>query len=376
MLRAKSVRAWYLGVMILALMSTVACGDHERQGKQARKSLALSPAVAVADYHDGLVREDFSVASDPNVDIGVRKISAPGESGSPVLLLHGARVSGIPSFDLPVADGSFAGSLARHGHTVYIMDARGYGSSSRPAEMLKPAIANQPLVRSDAVVRDISAVVDYVVPGGKIALFGWATGGHWAGQYAALHPDRVSHLIMDNSLYGGSSQHSRIGQGSPYDDPARPGNFNPAVGAYELSTADSLTPSWDASIPDKDKNAWHDPAIIESYKAAALASDPTSHDRTPPSFRAPSGAMYESYLIATGHQQWDASAITAKVLLSHSEFDFWSRPEDIAKLHSQLNHAARVEILEVPKATHYVHLDRPEHGRDIFLSAVVAFLNE
>ena len=56
-------------------------------------------------------RRDFFVDSDPGIHRFVREFvdgSAPGQAvGKPILLLHGARVPGLASFDLPVRGGSF-----------------------------------------------------------------------------------------------------------------------------------------------------------------------------------------------------------------------------------------------------------------------------
>ncbi|APO77009.1 hypothetical protein AM571_PA00122 (plasmid) [Rhizobium etli 8C-3] len=72
-------------------------------------------------------------------------------------------------------------------------------------------------------------------------------------------------------------------------DPNNPDQFNiERFGPYRLYTAASLLPSWDRSIPIEDKASWRDPKVAEGYQAAAVASDPTSASRNPPSFRAPS----------------------------------------------------------------------------------------
>ncbi|MGW3341703.1 alpha/beta fold hydrolase [Nonomuraea rubra] len=327
-------------------------------------------------------RTDFHVTSDPGVRIAVREVRAtrtPGPPHRPVLLLHGARVPGVASFDLPVPGGSLATDLARAGHPVYVMDARGYGASTRTAALSRPPQAGPPAVRSDAVVRDVAAVVERIArhaPDGRVALLGWATGGHWLGQYAAAHPGRVSHLVLYNTLYGPVADHPTMGRGSDYEDPRHPGRFNATrFGAYRLNTGEGLLPSWDASIPAEDKSAWRDPAVAQAYVRAALASDPTSADRTPPSFRAPSGAMEDSFYLATGRQLWDASLITARTLILRSERDFWSRPEDAETLERHLVHAEQVTSVELAGATHYVHLDRAERGRDQFLREATAFLS-
>jgi hypothetical protein len=63
------------------------------------------------------------VDSDPAVRLFVREVrpGSSGQDGEPVLLVHGARVPGLASFDLPVAGGSFAADLARLGFDVYVM---------------------------------------------------------------------------------------------------------------------------------------------------------------------------------------------------------------------------------------------------------------
>ncbi|TIU20168.1 MAG: alpha/beta hydrolase, partial [Mesorhizobium sp.] len=92
----------------------------------------------------------------------VRRPGAASEANSAVLLVHGARVPGVASFDLPVAGGSLAADLAADGHLVYVLDVRGYGASSRPAAMNRPPDKSAPLMRTEDVVADISAAVDAI----------------------------------------------------------------------------------------------------------------------------------------------------------------------------------------------------------------------
>ncbi|WP_234781855.1 alpha/beta fold hydrolase [Sinorhizobium saheli] len=141
-----------------------------------------------------------------------------------------------------------------------------------------------------------------------------------------------------------------------------------------MNTAASLLLSWDRAIPVDDKAAWRDPWVAEAYQAAAVASDPTSPSRNPPSFRAPSGAMADSFDLASGRKLWDAGPITAHVLVIRSQNDFWSRPEDVTTLAQDLRQAASVRTVTIPGATHYVHLDRPERGRSRFIAEVTRTL--
>lgn len=338
----------------------------------------LAYGVTVGAAGPDLVREDYHITAAPGLRLAVRNIHradrAPG--GRPVILVHGARVPGVASFDLPVPGGSAAADLAAASHDVFIVDARGYGGSSRPGQ--SGARTGQPLVNSFEVVQDIAATVDHVrqrTGADQVALIGWATGGHWSGMYASLHPDRVSHLVLYNTLYGGHRGHPRLGPGSALEDPEHPGRFDVATfGAYRLNTAASLTPSWNRSIPCEDPSRWRDPAVVAAYQQAALASDPSASERTPPSFRAPSGALEDSYYLASGRQLWDAAPITGRVLILRSGNDFWSRPEDVSSLREHLVNARTVRAVTIPDATHFVHLDRAARGRQAWLEEVVAFL--
>lgn len=357
-------------VAVTALVST-ACGVDD----------SAAPRVVLPD------RNEFRVSSAPGISLSVREVrsSHTGDrTGMPVLLVHGARVPGKASFDLQVPGGSLAADLADAGHVVYVMDVRGYGDSTRTPALEQSRTANPPAVRSDEAVADIAAVVDEIIQRSsgsgvpsQVALVGWATGGHWAGQYAAENPDKVGHLVLYNSLYGAVDGHPTLGRGSDYEDPTRPGQFNAAeFGAYRFNTAASLLPSWDRSIPEADKSGWRDPVVADAYLDAAIASDPTAHTRTPPSFRSPSGALEDSFYLATGRQLWDANSITASTLLVRSEFDFWSRPEDPQVLEADLTNASSVRSVELSGATHYAHLDRADKGRDQFLTEVIEFLDD
>lgn len=345
----------------------------------AAVTLAIAIALPVSSAQAEIQRQDFSVQGEPGIELQIREVwdTAVADDKPPIILIHGARVPGIASFDLPVAGGSLAVDLAQAGHRVFVMDARGYGGSTRIGQ--DGSREGKPLVNSNEVVRDIDAVVGAIVERtahSNVALLGWATGGHWAGMYASLHPEMVSHLVMYNALYGAHAGHETLGRGSSLADPNAGDRFNTErFGAYRLNTADSLLPSWDRAIPVEDKTEWRDPEVAEAYQQAALASDPTSASRNPPSFRAPSGAMEDSFYLALGRQLWDAAPITARVLIIRSENDFWSRPEDVTTLQAHLVNAAAVEAVTIQDATHHVHLDRGEKGRDEFLETVTRFLD-
>jgi pimeloyl-ACP methyl ester carboxylesterase len=328
-------------------------------------------------YSDGLERADFRIESELGIEVFIRWVrdASRADRRVPVILLHGARAPSIPSFDLPVPGGSLASDLARAGHDVFLLDARGYGGSTRPPEMSVDPRQSPPLVRSAEVARDIAATVDVArsrADADRVALLGWATGSQWLAHFAATHPHRVSHLVLYNALHPIAGAWP-IGDGM--EDPERPGELRPgALAGYAYVTGDALLDRWDQSIPIEDKDAWRDPAVAAAYIETALASDPTRYERTPPSFRVPLGALAGSFYLSRGHRLWNPTRITARVLILTAELDFWSRPADREAMARDLSGAAGVELVVIPDATHYVHLDRPDRGRDHFLESVLRFL--
>ncbi|MCA6123675.1 alpha/beta hydrolase [Bradyrhizobium sp. WSM 1704] len=343
---------------------------------------ALAPGAGEpANATEAVVsRHDFHVTTDDGMRLCVRELRAPGgrPRQQPLILIHGARVPGIASFDLAVPNGSLAADLvARTGRAVYVMDIRGYGCSQRPPELEQPAHASRPVVHAHEAARDIAAVVAAArqrSDSESVALLGWATGGMWAAYYSAQHPERVADLVTLNAIYGGSDRHAQLGPGSPNSDPAHPDRINPGIGAYARNDANSLLPGWDRSIPIADKATWRDPALVAAYQKAALDSDPQSFSHNPPAFRAPMGAIEDSFYQASGRRLFDASSITARTLVVRCEHDFWSRPEDADAFAHDAVRAAALRVVTLKGATHYVHLDRPERGRDELLQEVVSFL--
>ena len=326
----------------------------------------------------GVERSDARVASDEGIELFVRQLRVPGrDTGAPIVLVHGGRVPGLASFDLPVPGGSFAADLAAAGHRVFVMDVRGFGGSTRPPEMGAPPEGRSPLVRSDEVVRDIDAVVAWARresdPSGWRCSAGRraATG---AGCTRACTP-AVSHLVLYNTLYGAAAPHPLIGLGSDMEDPRRAGHFTPAVGGYVLADPEASIPApWDRSIPVPDS----EPVARSSRRRCLCRSGagqrPDQRHPHTPSIRVPAGSLEDSFYLASGRQLWDASLVRAATLIVRSERDFWSRPGDVARLGGHLVHAARVQTLTLPDATHHAFLDRAEHGRAALLHAIAAWL--
>jgi len=343
-------------------------------GNASESSLEYDRISQLTTISSQIERNDFFVTSDPGIQIAVREVRSRSATQVPILLIHGGGTGGTVSFDLGVPGYSVAVDFAQAGHPVYVMNVRGWENSTRPDVMNQSPEKNPPAVISEEAVRDIGAVVDAIRQrhqGKPVALVGWATGGHWAGMYTSQNNEKVSHLIMLNSLYGVNAPWKLR---SSFEDPNRPSTFDASGGAYRLNDAEGLITQWNRTIPVEDKSQWRDPRVTAAYQQAALASDPTSGTRNPPSMRIPAAYRLESYNLSKGQKYWEAADITVPTLVLRGELDFWSRPEDLQALKAELINASRVETVTIPDGTHYLFNDRPERGRDRFIQSVLAFV--
>ena len=192
-----------------------------------------------------------------------------------LILLHGGGPGGVPSFDLPVPGYSLAEDFAKRGFRVFVMDVRGWGSSTKPREMDQPPHNSAPLVSTKEAADDIYTVVDWVVrrTHEKTSLLGWASGGHWACAYASRAPAALSALILLNTLY---SVNAPWELRASMQDKENPDQFDPHAGGYRIVDRSGLLRRWDTSIPAADKTEWRDPAVADAYVSQTLATDRTA----------------------------------------------------------------------------------------------------
>jgi len=321
-------------------------------------------------------RGDARVESEPGIQLYVSEVRASmtEELGSPVLLIHGGGPGSVPNFDPKVPNYSLAEDIASVGHIVYMMDGRGFGRATKPAALDSTDAKAPPAVSSDEAVKDISAVVDWILRRSRenrVALVGLGTGGHWAALYTTKNTDKVSHLVLVNVLYGVKAPWAPA---RALADPRNPGEFNPAAGAFFMADAASLMAEWDRDIPDGDKSKWRDPRVAVAYVKLALSEDATANTRTPPGIRIPGAFRKEHFEMSQGKKLWDAKDILVPTLYVRGTLDHWSSPEDLQALYAELVNAPQKQFVVLHGSTHFLHLDRPEKGRAAFLQEMLVFL--
>jgi len=162
------------------------------------------PSSSATDPTPKLVTEHFMIdASDPGIKLYIRN-KRPEEmtqftSAKTLLFVHGATQPAEATFDLPLEGLSWMDYIARHGWDVYLVDVRGYGTSTRPPEMDQPAANNSPVATTDVAVRDVNSAIDFILRRrsvSKINLMGWSWGTVIIAAYAGDHPDKVHRLVL------------------------------------------------------------------------------------------------------------------------------------------------------------------------------------
>src|SRR3979490_1097891 len=166
-------------------------------------ALATALAVPASAQSPKLAMEEMTVPSEPGINIYVRnKRPADMSSFRPertLLFVHGATYPAHAAFDLALDGQSWMDYIAARGYDVYLLDLRGYGKSTRPKEMSDKPEANPPIVRGDTAVKDISAVVDFILKRRNIPrldLLGWSWGTTLMATYTTQNAAKVERLVL------------------------------------------------------------------------------------------------------------------------------------------------------------------------------------
>jgi pimeloyl-ACP methyl ester carboxylesterase len=324
----------------------------------AAVSLALcAPAGAVASGAPGaaavMETEEFRIpAVDPGIELYVRNKHLSGAKeflpGRILLFVHGATYPAEAAFDLELNGLSWMDYIVQHGYDVYMVDLRGYGKSTRPAEMSRPAADSEPIVRTETAVKDVGAAVDFILKRravAKIDLLGWSWGTEIMGWYTAQNNDKVNRLVL----------YAPIWVAVP---PAvvKPGG---KLGAYRSITRQAALDRWLKGVPEDKKSELIPAGWFDAWAEAAFASDPVGAKQTPPVIRAPNGVMQDiGEYWAAGKAQYDPADIRVPTFLAHAEWDADTPSYMLHAYFARLNHAPYKRYVELGEGTHNVMLEK------------------
>ena len=251
---------------------------------------AMIAMTAAARADTRIVMEEIMVpSSDPGIEIYVRN-KRPADMTSVPARAHPAYVHGAtypahrPAFDLQLDGMSWMDYIAQRGYDVYLLDVRGYGRSTRPKEMAEKRGSNRPIVRGETAVKDIGAVVDFILKRRNIA----------AAQPARLvvghHADGDLHDAERRPRSSGWCCTRRSGS-APRHRWCRPARDRRRPIAW--CARDQALGRWLTGVPE-DKKAELIPAgWFDKWADATWATDPEGAKMNPPVLRAPNGVVQD-----------------------------------------------------------------------------------
>jgi pimeloyl-ACP methyl ester carboxylesterase len=308
----------------------------------------FSPASAV---EQPLEREEFMVsAADPGIKLYVvnKHLSNVQQLSSEKILLfvHGATQPAEATFDLPLEGLSWMDYIARHGWDVYLVDVRGYGRSTRSAEMDQPAEVNPPIVRTDVAIRDVGSAINFILQrrgATKVSLMGWSWGTVIMAAYAAEHNDKVARLV----LYG------------PQWLESSPATSSPPLGAYVAAPMGVARERLQIGAPDDRKRNLMPAGWFEAWSTAALATDPVGSRQNPPVLRSPAGVFQDHQEFwRQGKPYYDPQKIAAPTLIVVAEWDRATPVEGAQELFRRLPSGPDKRLVEIGEGTHFLMLEK------------------
>ncbi|CAA9499330.1 MAG: hypothetical protein AVDCRST_MAG53-1842 [uncultured Solirubrobacteraceae bacterium] len=279
-----------------------------------------------------------------------------------VLFIPGSATASVPAFDLPFEDYSWMAFLARRGLDAFALDLTGYGRSPRPRmddacnvgppaqqALLVPnplrstCPASYPfrLGTTQSDLDEIDTAVNYIreLRGvERVSLVGWSLGGHRAGLYAALHPDRVERLVLYAPNYNRTS-------------PSGPPATLPQPGFPTLIRRKTAQVNW----PGVSCEGQVDPAVRDPLWQSVLDNDPVGASWGPED-----GVMRFPTTTQWGWNATTAAQVTAATLIVRGALDTVISHTTLTQLHDDLGTAEKA-LVTVPCASHFMIWETRRH---------------
>jgi pimeloyl-ACP methyl ester carboxylesterase len=314
---------------------------------------AAGPCETAGAPGRSLITESYTVPSEtPGIELYMRNKRPADMRSFPasrvLLYVHGATYPSETAFDLPLAGFSWMDYLASRGFDVYLVDLRGYGRSTRPAQMDRPPEENAPIVNTAMAVRDVGSAVEHVLGRRKLkqlGLLGWSWGTSIMATYAAANPDSVGRLVLYAPLWLRKTP-SLIGGDGP-------------LPAYRRVTQEQARKRWLTGVPEDKQKGLIPPGWFEAWAEATWATDPEAPRFNPPALRAPNGVLQDGRdYWSAGQPYYDPAAITAHTLLIHAEWDQDTPGYMAQALFGLLANAASKRLVVIGEGTHSVVMER------------------
>ncbi|MGA0034134.1 MAG: alpha/beta hydrolase [Burkholderiales bacterium] len=315
--------------------------------------------------------EEFMIpARDAGIELYVRNRHPRGQTAygaeRTLLFVHGSTYPAEAVFDYPLKGLSWMQYIAQRGFDVYLVDVRGYGRSTRPAQMEAASQANLPIVRAPTAIQDVSSAVDFILQRrslDRLNLLGWSWGTTLMGWYTAQHNDKVEKLVLYAPQW--------IGDNRLMIDPGHP---EQPLGAWRCVTREQMRERWLAKVPPDKLSGLIPDGWFDAWADATFATDPAGAALNPPQLRAPNGVVQDRREFwAAGKPQYDPADIQVPTLLVHAEWDVDLPSTMMQGYFARLVNARYRRMVEIGEGTHTILMER---NRMQLFRTVQQFLDE
>jgi pimeloyl-ACP methyl ester carboxylesterase len=354
------------GCTVQAILPTLRTAPETQSGETQERAVTSQQSQIQTTR---IIMEEMIVpAVDPGIEIYVRnKRPANMTAFRPertVLYVHGATYPASTSFDLALDGFSWMDYIAARGYDVYLLDIRGYGRSTRPPEMADAPGAHEPIVRGETAIKDIGAVVDFILKRRSIPrlnLIGWSWGTTLMATYTTRNATCVERLVL--YAPGWIRQTPSLVQAGPGP-----------LGAYRTTTREQALQRWLTGVPEHKTLTLIPAGWFDQWADATWAADPDGAKQSPPVIRAPNGVVADSndYWVA-GKPYYDPARITVPTLLVHAEWDHDLPPYMAQTLFPLLVNSPGKRAVMLAEGTHTILMEK---NRLELFRAVQAFLDE
>ena len=334
------------------------------------KKLTLAFAITLSAFylsgcatqHNTAVNNEITATAAANAQLTVEEFMVPGADAgiqlyvrnkrlssmksftkdNVLLFVHGATYPSETGFDLRLDGLSWMDVLAQQGFDVYMVDIRGYGKSTRPAEMDRPAADSKPIADTDTAARDYAATADWIRQRrslDKINVMGHSWGTAITGLYTSRHSDKVNRLVLYAPVWLRKTASLTDSGG--------------ALGAYRQVTIDQARKRKDTGLKagqNPQPDAW-----FEIWAKETFASDPVGSKAEPKFVRAPNGSVMDSRIFwSAGKPVYDPANIRVPTMLILAEWDADTPPYMAETLFPLLTNAQAKKLVILSEGTHSI----------------------